>query len=113
MKQESGVNHGKLVRDRIPDIIGINGGAFQTRIAGAEERLTLLSEKLLEEVHEVIAATDERAAIEELADLLEVIHAYASCLGVGMLEIDKVREAKRAVRGGFGGGVVLISANTS
>ena len=107
------MGQGKLVRDRIPDIIGVDGGAFRIRIAGTEELLALLSEKLLEEVHEVIAATDERAAIEELADVLEVIHAYASCLGVGMPEIDKVRQAKRAVRGGFGEGVVLIPANTS
>lgn len=104
------MRQGKLVRDRIPDLIGANGVAFQARIAGTEEIPALLREKLLEEAHEVIAATDERAAIEELADVLEVIHAYASCLGVGMLEIDKARQAKRAVCGGFGGGVVLISA---
>ena len=72
----------------------------------------LLREKLLEEVNEVITATDEPAAIEELADVLEVIHAYASYLGVEMLEIDKVREAKRALRGGFAQGVVLIAAST-
>jgi predicted house-cleaning noncanonical NTP pyrophosphatase (MazG superfamily) len=107
------VGQGKLVRDRIPDIISVNGGTFQIRIAGRGELSMLLGEKLLEEVHEVIAARDESAAIEELADVLEVIHAYASCLGVEMLEIDKVREAKRAVRGGFGQGVVLIAASTS
>ena len=111
--QEAGVGRGKLVRDRIPDIIGVNAGDFRIRIADTEELLALLNEKLLEEVHEVIAATDERAAVEELADVLEVIHAYASCLGVGMAEIEKVREEKRTARGGFGEGFVMIPAGTS
>ncbi|MFA1539962.1 hypothetical protein [Actinomadura monticuli] len=102
----------KLVRDRIPDIIGANGDTFQTRIAGEQEIPELLREKLLEEVHEVLAATDERATIDELADVLEVIHAYAECLGVEMPEIDRARRTKRAARGGFSGGVVLISTGS-
>ena len=103
----------KLVRDRIPEIIDANRGVAQIRIAEAAEIPGLLRAKLLEEAEEVTAATDKRTLVEELADLLEVIHAYAACSGVGMPEIDEARQAKQATRGGFGKGVVLISSTSS
>jgi predicted house-cleaning noncanonical NTP pyrophosphatase (MazG superfamily) len=105
--------HGKLVRDRIPEIIQASGADFQVRIAGPDELPGLLRDKLVEETREVIGAADDRSVVEELADVLEVIHAYASCLGIGPRELDRVREGKRTRCGGFAAGVVLIDAGTA
>jgi predicted house-cleaning noncanonical NTP pyrophosphatase (MazG superfamily) len=98
----------KLIRDRIPDVVRAKGTDLPTRIASRGELPKLLCDKLLEEAQEVIVAEDDDARLEELADLLEVVHAYASFLGKGPDDLDKVRETKRARCGGFVDGVVLI-----
>jgi predicted house-cleaning noncanonical NTP pyrophosphatase (MazG superfamily) len=99
----------KLVRDLIPEIMRADGARFETRVAGSQELPLLLRDKLVEEANEVASAADDRSVVEELADVLEVIHAYASWLGVGVQEIDQMRQVKRAQRGGFGAGIVLVS----
>ncbi|NMO55221.1 nucleoside triphosphate pyrophosphohydrolase [Actinoplanes sp. TBRC 11911] len=99
----------KLVRDLIPEIMRADGTEFETRVACSDELPLLLRDKLVEEAHEVADARDDRSVVEELADVLEVIHAYASWLGVGVPEIEQMRQAKRAQRGGFGAGIVLVS----
>ena len=64
---------GKLVRDRIPEILARRGIAAEIRIADRSEMLGLLQAKLVEEVAEFSAANDPEARINELADLFEVV----------------------------------------
>lgn len=59
---------GKLVRDKIPQIIKENGKIPVTRLLDKEEYLRELDIKLNEEVQEY--QTDK--SIEEMADVLEV-----------------------------------------
>ncbi|WP_369228922.1 nucleoside triphosphate pyrophosphohydrolase [Streptomyces sp. R21] len=92
--------HGKLVRDRIPQIIRENGAEPVTYIADRKEYRGRLREKLGEEVAEFLEA-DEDSAPEELADVLEVVRALATDLGVDADQLEKLREAKAAARGGF------------
>ncbi|MFF3691071.1 nucleoside triphosphate pyrophosphohydrolase [Streptomyces sp. NPDC002187] len=66
--------HGKLVRDRIPQIIREDGAEPVTYTAGREEYRGRLRDKLGEEVAEFLEA-DEDSAPEELADVLEVARA--------------------------------------
>ncbi|MER5582233.1 nucleoside triphosphate pyrophosphohydrolase [Streptomyces asoensis] len=92
--------YGKLVRDRIPEIIREHGAEPVTYTADAEEYRNRLRDKLVEEVAEFLEA-DDSTAPEELADVLEVVHALASVLGVDVGQLEKIRENKASERGGF------------
>lgn len=63
--------HHKLVRDRIPEIIEASGNTCATEILSDEEYLRVVDAKLDEE----LAEYHKDQNLEELADLLEVIHA--------------------------------------
>ncbi|MEE1774835.1 nucleoside triphosphate pyrophosphohydrolase [Streptomyces sp. JV181] len=97
--------HGKLVRDRIPQIIREDGVEPVTYAAGREEYRSRLRDKLGEEVAEFLEA-DEDSATEELADVLEVVRALAADLGVDADQLEKIREAKAGERGGFADRIV-------
>jgi predicted house-cleaning noncanonical NTP pyrophosphatase (MazG superfamily) len=49
--------------------------------------------------------------IEELADILEVVHALAGKFGIDMAELGRAADVKRAERAGFNGGLWLVSRN--
>ncbi|MFG2683852.1 hypothetical protein [Streptomyces sp. NPDC048392] len=91
---------GKLVRDRIPEIIQADGADPTTYIAGPEEYRRRLREKLNEEVAEFLSS-EAAAALEELADVLEVVHALAADLGIDATGLENIRQAKARDRGGF------------
>lgn len=91
------IQHNKLVRDLIPDIIQKNGKACQTRILPDTEYEQELIKKLQEEVTEFTEAPN----LEELADILEVIHALAESLGADRARVEDVRRQKAVERGGF------------
>jgi len=91
---------GKLVRDKIPQIIRSRGSEPIVRVLGAAEYREMLLAKLAEEVDEVRAADDAEAA-EELADVCEVVLALASDLGLNAGQLEELRAAKAAERGGF------------
>ncbi|MGW2077122.1 pyrophosphohydrolase domain-containing protein [Streptomyces sp. NPDC001939] len=92
--------HSKLVRDRIPQIIREDGAEPVTYVAGPEEYRNRLRDKLGEEVAEFLEADDSKAP-EELADVLEVVHALAADLGVDAGQLERIREVKASERGGF------------
>ena len=98
-------NKGKLVRDKIPQNIRAQGGEPIVRIAEAAEYRALLRAKLAEEVGEVLAA-DDADAPGELADVLEVVLALAADLGMNARQMESLRAAKAAERGGFAGRIV-------
>ena len=93
----------KLVRDRIPEIVRGNGETPVTRRASDEEYRERLVEKLEEEVAEFRA---DRTA-EELADVLEVVHAIREHEGIGTDELRALRERKADERGRFAERIVL------
>ncbi|MGA5324446.1 nucleoside triphosphate pyrophosphohydrolase [Streptomyces seoulensis] len=97
--------HGKLVRDRIPQIIRKDGAEPVTYTADREEYRSRLRDKLGEEVAEFLEA-DEESAPEELADVLEVVRALAADLGIDADQLEKTREAKACARGGFADRIV-------
>jgi predicted house-cleaning noncanonical NTP pyrophosphatase (MazG superfamily) len=98
---------GKLVRDRIPQIIEESGGTPVTRILSPEERLPALLDKLDEESAELRDATSDAERREELADVLEVLRAIASEMEASWPEVQAIADEKRALRGGFDVGVWL------
>lgn len=100
--------YNKLVRDRIPEIITKQGLSMKTRILDSNEYLTELRTKLQEETSEFLAAESSSEAIEELADMLEVIHALAEVHGVSVQELERIRAEKADKRGGFKDRICLI-----
>lgn len=100
--------YNKLVRDRIPQIIESTGKNYSTRILEQEEYISELKKKSHEELYEYISAKNDENAIEELADLLEIIHALAKCHGATFETVEKVRKEKLERRGGFDDRILLI-----
>ena len=88
---------GKLVRDRIPEIIRNDGKKPIIEILSNEEYLKELDKKLNEEVAEYQADK----SIEEMADILEVLFAVCEARGHSVEELLQVKEFKREKRGGF------------
>lgn len=95
--------YNKLVRDKIPEIIKEDGEVPITEKVSGEAYRTVLREKLNEEVDEYQSSHE----VEELADILEVVYALGQIEGQGPSELRKIREEKRAERGGFEEGIVL------
>jgi predicted house-cleaning noncanonical NTP pyrophosphatase (MazG superfamily) len=93
---------GKLVRDKVPDIIRASGRPPHVTMLAAGAYRTALYDKLREEVDEHIAARTTDAVIEEGADVVEVITAIAADRGVTLDGILDAAQRKRAERGGFG-----------
>ena len=93
----------KLVRDRIPEIIEADGKTCVCEILSDEDYLSLLDQKLNEE----LAEYQESKSLEELADLLEVIHAVVKARDWTLEELEQVRAEKAAKRGGFAKKILL------
>ncbi|RJQ36526.1 phosphoribosyl-ATP pyrophosphohydrolase [Candidatus Parcubacteria bacterium] len=88
----------KLIRDRIPEIIAAKGERAVTRVLNDEEFAVALENKLLEEVQEMRLG-DNKA--EEIADIYEVLDALIRARGFSAEEIMRLKDKKRAERGGF------------
>ena len=96
--------YNKLVRDLIPEIIEASGNKCRTRVLSDEEYLEMLDAKLDEELTEY--HTDQN--LEELADLLELIHAAAIARGYTIDELETARAEKAKERGGFEKKILLV-----
>lgn len=88
---------GKLVRDKIPQIIIADGRTPIVRTLSDVEYLSELDRKLNEEVAEYQADK----SLEEMADVLEVLLAICEARGHSVDELIEVRDKKREKRGGF------------
>lgn len=100
--------YNKLVRDLIPQVIESTGKRFSTRILNESDYILELKKKAYEELEEYVNADNKKDAIEELADLLEIMHALAEYHGSSIDEVDEVRKQKAEKRGGFKEKIFLI-----
>lgn len=91
----------KLIRDQLPRIMEAQGTTLQTKILKDDEFVPMLKEKLLEEAKEVQLAENLDELMEELADVLEVIHALSKASGISLQEVEKKRIEKKHLKGGF------------
>jgi predicted house-cleaning noncanonical NTP pyrophosphatase (MazG superfamily) len=98
------VRYDKLVRDKIPDVIRKAGKEPVTDVFPREAILPALGRKLQEEVQEYLEGNN----IEEMADILEVLHALAFHMGISWDEVESARVQKRVERGGFEDGIRLL-----
>ena len=89
--------YNKLVRDRIPEIIEVEGNTCVTEILSDADYLKMVDAKLDEE----LAEYHQDQNLEELADLTEVIHAAVIARGYTLEDLERVRAEKAAQRGSF------------
>lgn len=100
--------YNKLVRDRIPEIIEAKGDKCEINILSDEEYLKMIDAKLDEE----LAEYHKDQNIEELADLLEVVHAAAIARGYTLEQLEAIRAKKAGERGGFEKKILLINVTS-
>lgn len=82
--------YNKLVRDKILEILALKGLDYKARILENDEYADKLDEKLLEEIKEYLKSR----AVEELADIQEVIFAILKNKGISREDFDKIRKEK-------------------
>lgn len=100
--------YNKLVRDRIPKIIESSGKAFTSRVLSKDEYITELNRKMHEELAEYEGAASSEDAVEELADLLELIHAATEFYDTSIEELEQIRVDKAMKRGSFDDRIFLM-----
>ena len=99
---------GKLVRNLIPLRIESHGEAATVRRVSRAQLVRLLKAKAVEEALELNAESDPDKTFEELADVLEVISTICDLYDRRFDELRATADKKRAERGGFEKGLVLV-----
>ena len=102
---------GKLVRDKVPAIMLLNGVVPRVRRLNDEEYLCALRDKAVEEAQELVAAQNREQILSELGDLSEVTQTLCRAYGFTTEELEATRQRKRQERGGFEGKFFLESAD--
>lgn len=102
---------GKLIRDKIPADIKKSGNFARTHTASDEEYFDALVNKAKEEINELASAPTENMKIEEMADVLEVIHAIGDHLKLDPKMVEQTRLQKREQKGGFKEKLILDEVN--
>lgn len=105
MKKKKQYN--KLIRDRIPEVLAATGKEYKVRKLKDKEFLDYLNKKLSEEYDEYL----ESGTVEELADIMEIIHAIAEYKKVSVKELENIRVKKAKKRGAFEKRLLLIEAD--
>lgn len=102
--------NGKLVRDKIPELIRADGKPVRTRIVQGEEFTRALLRKLIEEAEEVLDAFEHQPdhVPEELADVLTVVDELCQQLQINRSKLGELITQKRAEKGGFKKGIILL-----
>lgn len=88
---------GKLVRDKVPDIIKQSGKTPIYHSLSDNTFFECLLDKLVEEANEV----KENPSKEELADVLEVIDALVDLLGLSAEQLNEFKNLKKKTNGSF------------
>lgn len=102
------VPFGKLVRDKIPARIAARQELGATRTVPRSTIESFLIGKVLEEALEVRESETLEETRIELADVIEIVRAFAALEGLSLEEIIATADTKRDKLGGFETGKVLL-----
>ncbi len=95
------------MRDGIPEIIKASGRACDVKKLSDSEFLPELEKKLAEEAAEYL----KDRSIDELADIIQVIHRILELRGLTREDLEALRLEKRKKRGGFAGNLFLVGTS--
>lgn len=95
------MNHNKLVRDRIPEIILKEGKEADFTVLNDEQYRIELKAKLIEEATEVSICKDREEILSELADVREVMDALMQVYEISAMEVSTIQALKAIKRGKF------------
>ncbi|MBP5727278.1 MAG: nucleoside triphosphate pyrophosphohydrolase [Clostridia bacterium] len=98
------IHYDKLVRDKIPAIIEASGKVPVTDRISPEKIQAALDRYLRVEVKEYL----ESHSVEEMADVLEVLHGIAFHAGIDWNQVEAERLRKKEDRGVFEERIRLI-----
>ena len=93
--------YNKLIRDRIPETLEQSGKKFTVETLNHDRYILELKKKLNDEIVEYQDAATNEEALEELADMLEVIYSLTAVHKSSVEELEKIRANKAAERGSF------------
>jgi predicted house-cleaning noncanonical NTP pyrophosphatase (MazG superfamily) len=96
------VTYGKLIRDRIPEIMDAAGVRYEVAVLDDAAFRSALRAKLLEEATEAASAGSAEELAKEIADLFEVAETLLAVEGVDAEAVRAVQRERREARGGFG-----------
>lgn len=91
------IKYNKLVRDRIPEIIEKSGKKAIVQKLDDEAYKKFLDEKLVEELQEYL----DSDSVDELADLVEVIHSILKYKRIEITGFYGIQKKKAEERGAF------------
>jgi len=92
--------YGKLVRDKIPEIIQANGDTCTVSVLSDDAYRVALQEKLQEETNELLTAAPQDR-LGEMADIFAVLLAIVEADGYAKNDLFASAARKRQERGGF------------
>ena len=98
------IKYEKAVRDKIPKIIENSGKKCVVQKLTDEDYLPELEKKLGEELDEYYSSR----SIEELADIVEILHRILELRAVNSEDFEKIKLEKKRTRGGFRENFFLI-----
>jgi predicted house-cleaning noncanonical NTP pyrophosphatase (MazG superfamily)/HKD family nuclease len=113
-KNNNAIIYGKLVRDRIPEIIESHGKKPFIRRVEGKERITAISEKILEEAIELYSelnSGNRDEILKESADVFEIVLAALQTQGFTLDDLLHRAQSRRRQRGGFEKGLFLDQVN--
>lgn len=91
----------KLVRDKILEIMTNHGSKLYSYALNDVDFEKQLKIKLIEEAHEVQQSNNSQELLEELADVMEIVHQLLSLHNFTITELNKAQKAKRDTKGGY------------
>lgn len=91
---------GRVVRDKIPELVRDAGHDVAFREVTGEDRPRFLKQKVANEAQELLRA-DVGKEKEEIADVLEALEAFIRSRGVDREDLKRIKDGKRKRRGGF------------
>lgn len=100
--------YNKLVRDNIPSIIKQTGADVEYfKLEDSSQQEEFLKLKLIEEISELCLCENNEQRIEEIADVLEILEAYAKFHKINKFEVDWKKVHKASEKGKFNEFMIL------
>lgn len=97
----------KLVRDNSPESLAQCTDVISMETIKGQKYVQALQQRICDGAEHYRFAPTDREAVDELVDLLELIHTVLPLHNMTFEELDMVRRRKKAEQGAFSKGIML------